>query len=148
NVAHKVRKFVRRHRGVVLAGSLLAVVLVIATTVSVGFGLRESAARRREVKARKRAESIKDFVTQSLRSSDPHYGGKQDTTIAEAMANAIREIETGNFKDDPEVEAELKLTIGNILLDNGKPTQAEPLLRAALETRRRLFQGDHPHVAT
>ncbi len=109
--------------------------------------------------ARARAQAITDFVTTTLRSSDPYSvgaaafaggvasGGRHDATILEAMQLALRDLDSGRFKDDPETEAALRTTIAAILENNGRPGEAEPLYRAALETYRTLFTGDHPLVA-
>lgn len=161
SAGYRVQKFVRRHRGAVTAGATVAAALVLATGVSVWFGMSEARQRAEadrmrdlaqanaaaEVKARTRAEAINTFVTTALQSSDPMQFGKKDTTIAQAMANAIAKIETGAFKDDLETEAGLKDTIGLILKNNGKHEQARLLLEQALATRERVYKGDHPDIA-
>ena len=102
-----------------------------------------------EMKARSRAETINDFVTTALNSSDANtIGGSRDTTILAAMEAAIREIDGGRFKDEPETEAELKTTIGRILWNNGRLSNAEPLFVQALAIERRLASGDSQNVAT
>jgi len=168
STGYRVRKFIRRNHVSVAAVGMIAASLVLASGVSVWFGLRELAARRRETeqraeavrqqglavanaaaeaKARQRAEDIIAFVIKALQSSDPNAGGRQDTTIAEAMDNAIREINSGAFKNDPKTEAGLRDTIATILRHNGRAAEAEPLHAEALEIHRRLFSGDHPDVA-
>ncbi len=114
--------------------------------------------------ARARAQAITDFVTTALRSSDPFavsgngsgagsgggggaVGGRHDTTILGAMELALRDLDAGRFKDDPETEAALRSTIATILENNGRAREAEPLYRAALETYRARYPGDHPLVA-
>jgi serine/threonine protein kinase len=110
--------------------------------------------------ARARAQAITDFVTTTLRSSDPYTvggagssvsddttGGRHDATILDAMQLALRDLDAGRFKDDPETEAALRSTIATILENNGRAREAEPLYRAALETYRARFPGDHPLVA-
>lgn len=109
--------------------------------------------------ARARAQAVTDFVTTTLRSSDPYAvragadadgpaaGGRHDATILDAMQLALRDLDSGRFKDDPETEAALRTTIATILENNGRPGEAEPLYRAALETYRARFTGDHPLVA-
>jgi len=114
--------------------------------------------------ARARAQAITDFVTTALRSSDPFavsgnesgagsdggggaVGGRHDTTILGAMEFALRDLDAGRFKDDPETEAALRTTIATILENNGRAREAEPLYRAALETYRSRYPGDHPLVA-
>src|SRR5262245_63462073 len=69
-------------------------------------------------------------------------------TILAAMDNAIADINSGRFKDDPETEAALRDTIGRILMHNGRLTEAEPLFREALEQFRRVLGDEHPHTLT
>src|SRR5262249_48996488 len=79
----------------------------------------------KEARARARTETINAFVTAALKSSDPNTpGGRQATTILEAMQSAVRDIESGRFRDDPETEAELRHTIGIILENNGHEREA------------------------
>jgi len=109
-------------------------------------GIAESNAAA-EAKARKRAEGINRFVTKALQSSDPMAIGRQDTTIAGAMENAVREIEAGAFRDDPETEADLLATIGVILRNNGQYDRAAPLLEQALAMSEATSGGDSAAVA-
>ena len=155
SASYRVRKFVRRHRGPVVAASVVVTVLlagVIGTTAGYVKAARraeaEARARQDAQGARRRAERITEFVTSSLKSSDPsNAGGRQGTTIAEAMKSAIRDIDGGRFKDDPETEAALNTTIAIILQNNGRATEALPRLERALAVRQRLFTGDHADVA-
>jgi serine/threonine protein kinase/tetratricopeptide (TPR) repeat protein len=166
--AYRIRKFVRRNRGPVVAAGLLGTTLALglagtlwqARAASVQrdaareseseqrrLAQSESAARREAENARARAEAINDFVKEALISSDPERGGKQDTPVVDAMMNALEGIDAGAFKDDPETEAGLRDTIATILYGNGRAAEAEPLQEQTLEMYQRLFKGDHPAVA-
>ena len=100
----------------------------------------------------KRAATISEFVTTALRAGDaamPGHvgdtaGAGQDMTILAAMEHAIQDIDSGRFDDDPETEARLRATIGMILKNNGRWAEAEPLLRGAMETLRRVLGEEHP----
>ena len=114
------------------------------------------AAKEEEAKARKRAETISTFVTTALKASDAqNFGGAEearggafDMTIAAAMENAVKDVDSGRFKDDPETEADLRDAIGTILMNNGKYDKAKTILEQALATRERVFTGDNPTVAS
>ena len=161
SASYRVKKFVRRNRGPVTAGAVVAAALFVAAGVSLRFGLSEArqraeAVRLRELaeetaaaeaRARTRAEAIAKFVTKALKSSDPMQQGRQDTTIAQAMAVAVKEIDAGAFGDDPETEAALRDTIGMILKNAGKFAEAEALLSRALSMREAIFKGDHSNTA-
>jgi len=102
----------------------------------------------REARARARAETINEFVIAALKSSDPNTsGGSQGTTVAQAMSAALKDIDAGRFKDDPDTEAGLTSTIATILQNNGHPTEALPRFEHALAARERLFTGDHAMIA-
>jgi serine/threonine protein kinase/tetratricopeptide (TPR) repeat protein len=198
SAAYKLRKFVKRNRGQVIAASIVTVALVlglVGTSAGMMWALREKTkatlaadseaaakvaaqeneqraitaakaaevAKEEEAKARKRAETINAFVTTALKASDaksagavgtpnaPGFGGVtqavHDMTILAAMDNAVIDINSGRFQDDPQTEAELRDTIGVILLNNGKYENAKPLLEQALAMRERLFKPDDPIVA-
>ena len=190
SAAYKLHKFVKRHRGQVIAGGIVAAVLVlgvvgtttgmiraIAATkradaearkaklaaesevaaklaaqeneqLAIAEAKRAEAAKAEESKARKRAETISDFVVTALQAGDAqNAGGGQDVTILAAMDSAIADIESGRFGDDPETEAELKNTIAAILRNNGRLSESLSLAQEALATYQRLHPGDDPDVA-
>ncbi len=176
SAGYKLRKFVKRHRAQVIAGGIVAGALVlgvVGTTTGMVWALNEKSkatlaakseaaakvqAQENEKKAvteAKRAASISEFVTTALRAGDAEWSGYeggpegagQDMTILAAMDNAIKDIDSGRFKDDPETEAGLRGTIGKILLSNGKYDRAKPLLEQALAMRERLFKDDDPIIA-
>ncbi len=113
SVGYKLRKFAQRHRGAVLAGAAIAVTLVIAFGVSVGFALRASRALDAEETQRKLAEKraeetevqrklaekraeetarVAQFQQMQLGGIDPELmGGRlRDDFLAEARAGMER----------------------------------------------------------
>jgi tetratricopeptide (TPR) repeat protein len=111
----------------------------------------EKTARQREQEARAseaRANRVTELVQTALVSSDPNQGGSQGLLVSEAMDQAIRQLERGELKDDPQLEASLQTTISEILLGNGHWAEALAIAERALTTRMDLCQGDHADVAT
>ncbi len=155
--AYRLQKFAKRHRGMVIASAAVGAMLVLGIA-GTGIGLahalteqqravaeaaRAESARQEEAKARARAEVITEFVTTALRSADAQNlgevdGAGQDMTILAAMEAAARDIQSGRFKDDPEIEAELLSIVAQILRNNGRVNAAEPLVERALEINRKL----------
>jgi tetratricopeptide (TPR) repeat protein len=128
----------------------VAASLVIGAGVAVWFGMSEATARRGESAAlaasrasEDRARQISKLVVDALQSSDPNAGGRQDTTVAQAMRGAIAEIDSGAFSRDPTTEADLRETIGEILLHNGQPAESAGQFERALGLRRRGAGGSH-----
>ena len=117
--------------------------------------LAAEAATRKEAAARARAEAITRFVTAALQAGDAENaampGGPSttghDTTILSTMGQAIRDLDSGRFKDDPETEAALRHTIGTILRNNGQFDTARPLLERALSMHEQMLGGDSQEVA-
>ncbi len=105
---------------------------------------RQSSAN--EAAARKNSDAIANFVIATLQSSDVqardasnNFG--QDMTVIAAMDNALKEISSGRFDSTPQTKADLLLTIGNILCNNGRPVQAEQLINQSLQMYRTLHKG-------
>ncbi|MFM9996995.1 MAG: tetratricopeptide repeat protein [Phycisphaerales bacterium] len=176
STAYRFKKFIRRNRAMVSAAGAVAVALMVGMIAfawqasiadqqriiaqdneqkAVDEAKRADAAKQEEAKARQRAETISEFVITALKSGDAQNSGGvgatpgagRNMTILAAMDNALRDIDSGRFKDDPETEAELRGTIGVILRNNGQYDRAQPLLEQALARRERLSQEDDPLLA-
>lgn len=154
---YQFAKFSRRNRGLV-AGIAAAFVLllagVIGTSLALGRALKAErgltaqlaeteVARADEARIRAKAEAMIAFVTNALQSGNPFGQGTRDMTIVEAMSNAAKELDTGLLKDQPESEAGIRATIGQILMNNGRPEEAQPLFEQALATVERAQPVDN-----
>jgi serine/threonine protein kinase/tetratricopeptide (TPR) repeat protein len=151
---YRIMKFVRRHRTAVMAASFVASAIVLGlagTTWGVYWALGERARAegesRKHERERKRAEAINRFVTRALVSSDPSEGGAQGFPVTAAMYQAIRLLDEGELKDQPETKAALLLTISRILNGNGCSQDALRLAKQAQKINQDLYKGDHPEVA-
>jgi serine/threonine protein kinase/tetratricopeptide (TPR) repeat protein len=145
--AYRVRKFVRRHRGAVLTGSLVAASLLAGLGLATWQWREAVAAKESAQLSQREATEVKDFVLDALVASDPKQGGNRDVTVREAMAKAAAKLESGTLRDQPEVEASLQLAIGIVLAGAGDLDGALPLLKACVATRERALGPDHPDVA-
>ncbi len=151
---YKLRKTIRRNRGKVTAAAAVAASLLVGV-VGFAWQARQAASQRDVAVAardaaeleRRRAESIAQFIRTALQTSDPHQGGDQGMLVADAMLRAVAQIDQGEFKDQPKVEASLLLTISNILRGNGRSREALPLAQRALSLYRQIYPQDHEDVA-
>lgn len=100
---YRAKKFVRRNRLAVALISALAITLIGATVISTSSLLRE----RRQ---RDRAEAVNTFLNDIISRANPNTGGK-DLTMRDVMKQAEGNVAT-SFATQPEVEAELRRTIG------------------------------------
>jgi serine/threonine protein kinase/tetratricopeptide (TPR) repeat protein len=125
--AYRVRKFVRRNRGAVLAGSLVTLALVAGlagTTWGIYRAEREAAgarlAEQREIRARERAEQERDksakiaeFMKSIFEGVGPSVALGRDTLLLrELLDAAARRIRDGELSGNPEAELDLRLSIG------------------------------------
>jgi eukaryotic-like serine/threonine-protein kinase len=100
---YRTGKFVRRNRAAVALASLLVVTMVAATVISTTAFVRE----RRQ---RDRAAAVNTFLNDIISQANPYSGGT-DTTLRQVMATAENNA-SRDFQGQPEIEAELRRTIG------------------------------------
>jgi serine/threonine-protein kinase len=121
--AYRLRKFVARHR----AGAA-AVALMVPTLLG-GIVATVSQARRAELE-RAKAQEVNTFLRGMLKSVDPAERGR-DVTVAQVLDEAARRVERLSAR--PELESELRTTIGSTYLALGLYDKAETHLRRALQ---------------
>jgi eukaryotic-like serine/threonine-protein kinase len=138
SASYRFQKYVRRHR---LAVSVAAtgLVLLIAFAVMQAVQIRRVTQERdRTARERDRANRIADFMTRMFRVSDPSEARGNSITAREVLDKASREIDTGLAKD-PEMQAQMMNTMGDVYQNLGLYTQSDSLLRHALDTRMRIL---------
>jgi eukaryotic-like serine/threonine-protein kinase len=154
SIAYRTRKFILRNKGTVLAGTLVAASMLLGL---VGFAWQaHRAAEQRDLAVasgeaqqaeRRKSDLINQFLQRSLQSADPSQGGNQDMKVGVLMLKAVKDLDAGMFKEQPDVEAELRLTIADILYSNGHSGDALPLAQKALAIYRQTNHGDSPEIA-
>jgi len=130
-LGYRVGKFVRRRKGEVAAASLVLVSLVGSFVAA----SREAA--RAELERAKVAQ-VNSFLSTMLAAVDPGNAGR-DVTVAQVLSQAARDVDRQAL--DPEVEAQLRHTIGQTYVELGLHDSATVHAERALALRRRLY-GD------
>jgi serine/threonine protein kinase/tetratricopeptide (TPR) repeat protein len=123
------RKFARRHRIVLATTTVFTGLLLAGFTVSTWQAIRAS-------RAEKMARTQANFLKSVLGGVNPSVAKGRDTTLLreildKAAARAGREL-----ANQPEVEAEMRLTIGRTYLNLGEYTNALAMIQEGL----RLFK--------
>src|SRR5262249_39811100 len=99
--------------------------------------------------AAEQAQAINAFLTEDLLGqADPDVNDRsKKLTVEELLHRAARKIE-GNpkFADRPEVEATLRLTIGETFYRLGNLPEAERHLERAVDLRRQSLGSDDPRT--
>jgi len=131
STTYRAGKYIRRHRlGVTLA--VLAALLLIAFAVTQAVELRRI---RRE---RDRADRITSFMTDMFKVSDPSEARGNSVTARSILDKASLQIGSG-LKDDPELQARLMHTMGDVYGSLGLYAQQESLLERALAIDNRVL---------
>ncbi|MGE5178375.1 MAG: protein kinase domain-containing protein [Bacteroidota bacterium] len=138
---YRFRKFARRNRAAVVAGSLVALALVSGI---IGTSIGMARAQRAEHAALDEAETSRQttkFLLDLFKVSDTEYVGKSTTAreLLDRGADRIRD----ELKDRPLIRATLLQTIGNTYAGLGLRREALPHITESLEIRRRFLGPDH-----
>ena len=138
STTYRALKFIRRHRfGVGVA--TVALILLVAFAVTMALQARRIAKERdranREAAA---SERVADFMTQMFKVSDPGEARGNSVTAREILDKASKDVDNG-LANDPQLQAQMMNTMGTVYENLGLFSQAEPLLRHALEIRRQML---------
>jgi eukaryotic-like serine/threonine-protein kinase len=155
---YRAGKFIRRNKVGVAAAVIILLTLaggIIATVWQARRATREAqiAAQERDrarVEAIK-AERINAFLQSIFASADPAwyssgYGQRGEVKVVDVLEQAGRRIDT-DFKDQPEIRAELHHTIGTTYQSLSRFESAKTHFRAAVEAYRGLYGERHPELA-
>ncbi|MCH2146071.1 MAG: protein kinase, partial [Phycisphaerales bacterium] len=139
SATYRLGKILKRNRGPVIAGSLVAFALVLGMIGTTIFALRSAEnARLAEQRAEEvetqvtRATTTRDFLTQMLAGVDPAFAqGLDDKLMRKILSRASEGLEE-QFAEMPQVEAEIRLIIGNTYWSLGDFEEARGHIQRAL----------------
>jgi non-specific serine/threonine protein kinase/serine/threonine-protein kinase len=140
SAGYRTRKYIYRHRAAVAVGFGLFVVLI-------AFGVVQTLQLRRTTKERDRADRIATFMSGMFKVSDPSAARGNSITAREVLDRASREIDSGLSKD-PEVQAQMMQTMGDVYQNLGLYPEAQSLLTRAVDIRRRVLGPEKPETLT
>lgn len=137
-LSYRASKFIQRHKVGVAAGILVLLSLLLGlagTTWQAQVAAQEAA----------KAEEVKEFVLSLFEVVDPDaFGGEAITARALLDAGATR-IET-ELANQPEVQAEMLMVVGEVYQKLGAYEPALPLIEQALSLRKSLHGPNHLDV--
>ena len=139
---YRVGKFVRRHRVAVAAAAVLVVLLVALAGVMTMQAQRIARERDRANREAAAATQVSDFLVGLFNVSDPGEARGNSVTAREILDKGARTMEE-TLRDQPEIQARLQTTMGEVYNSLGVYASALPLLNQAVETRRRVLGDDH-----
>jgi tetratricopeptide (TPR) repeat protein len=131
-----LRKRIRKHRlKVMIAGAIVAALAGLALFSHFRIALERNKAEAEAQKSRQVAQ----FLTDMLRGVGPSVALGRDTTMLREILDKTAERVGQDLKTEPEVEAELRSTIGEVYAELGEYAKAESMFRRALAIRRQDF---------
>jgi tetratricopeptide (TPR) repeat protein len=164
SAGYRIRKYLRRNRSTLVTVAVVAVALIAATVISIWQALEANAARSladqrlvNEKEARKQAatdgavaRAVSDFlqddllrqVNRSTKAAD-ELGANPNLTVREALDRAAATIGE-RFRDQPLVEAAIRLAIGEAYSSLSLEKVAVPQFERVVALRRANLGTDHP----
>jgi serine/threonine protein kinase/Tfp pilus assembly protein PilF len=152
-LAYRFRKFARRNRAALLALSGIAAALIIGMGLAIA-GFME-AIRQRDVAqeqrtlalksaadahaAARKAEAVNRFMLDMLAVADPMVSAQRDITAREAVEQAVAKLDAGSMKDQPVVEAGVRLTISRTFMGLAQYAAAMEQANRAMNAYRDLM---------
>ncbi|MEW6160760.1 MAG: protein kinase, partial [Verrucomicrobiota bacterium] len=150
-VGYRMQKFYQRNRALVHAAVAIGIILVMATLISVSMAIRMSQLRNEALRAQKNAEiqaeiaeAVNKFLNEDLlEQADPWNEPDPEVKLRTVVDRAARSIE-GKFKEQPLVEAAIRLTLSGIYrsLDDGEAARRHG--NRAREIYERELGKEHP----
>jgi tetratricopeptide (TPR) repeat protein len=137
STVYHFRKYVKRHR----------IALAFAATIFLGIAGALFESNRQRVKitaARDELVLVTSELQDMLASAQPGVEGR-DVTVREMLDKTAKTIGL-KFEDRPEVEANLRDTIGDTYLQLGRFDEAETHLARAFDLRRTTLGEEHPET--
>jgi serine/threonine protein kinase/tetratricopeptide (TPR) repeat protein len=148
---YRLRKALRKHRAAAVTAAAFAGLLLAGTAVSTWLAVRatraEGTAEARRLQAErseKKAQAVNHFLIEKmLGAADPEEARGRKVTVEEVLDKAADEVGTA-FVGQPEVEASVRLAIGQAYNGLGLYPKAEPHLLRALELRQHVLGEEDP----
>ena len=161
---YRVAKFVRRHRvGLATAAALVLLLAagVAGAVVSTWQAVLAKKAERQQSLLRQQAQAAEEasrteaatsrqvakFLTDMLDGVGPSVALGRDTKLLHEILDKTAERVGKDLKNQPEVEAQLRNTIGDVYAELGDYAKAADMIRQALALRKSVFGEKHPRVA-
>jgi tetratricopeptide (TPR) repeat protein len=148
---YRLSKFTRRNRVALTTASVVGIALIAGTGVSLWQAQVARQAQRRAASEAAIARAVNNFLQTDLLGEADEYGTGQDSnggspmTVREALDRASAQI-GDRFRDQPLVEASIRMTIGTAYHRVRQPRLGVPHLERALAIRRMCLGADHPET--
>ena len=165
---YQFQKLVRRNKLAFAAAAAIALALTTGVAISVWAGIREHKARIEADRLRFQAQAneqkaeaaeksaiaeatknqaVAQFLKDMLSGVGPSVAQGADTTLLKKILDNTSERIGTDLTNQPDIEAELRDTLGRVYWEIGDLTNAEIMDRRALDIRIKYFGAQAPEVA-
>jgi serine/threonine-protein kinase len=144
-IAYRTAKFVRRNK---IAVSAAAITFFALIAFIIGLVIQSDKIARQRDQAeneRDKSDKISAFLVNLFRSSDPYESKGNSITAREILDRGANKI-ANDLNNQPEVQAAVMDTIGEVYVNLGLFESAEPLLKQALAVRKQTLPANHPDI--
>jgi len=138
SAAYQMRKLVARHKAAFTAAAAALLALIGVAILTTAQTRRIAAERDRANREAKTAVRVSSFLTDLFKVSDPDEAKGNSIKAREILDKGVVTIDR-ELADEPQVQAGLILTMGNVYVALGLYKEAEPLLEKSLSMRRQLL---------
>lgn len=161
SLVYVLRKGVARHRAAFAVAAGVALLITGSLVFSAVQWRRTADQRDKALLAQKEEEAAKkaaaadaakagaamEFLRTTLAWANPHVSDEKDAKLSQMLEVAVRELDAGSLKDQPEVEAISRLTLAESYFGIGRRSESERQAQLALDILRGIHPGDHPDIA-
>lgn len=140
--AYRAEKFFKRNRTGVVAGSLIALAIIAGIFATLWQSRVAAVERDRARLEAEKAKKINAYMQGILNFSNPNWQSSnparnRKATIGEALDEALKTVDA-DLAGEPEIQAEILLTLGMTYNGQGQYEKAEKLLRRSIENFSRV----------
>jgi len=139
-ITYRVSKFVNRYRVGVALFVLFNLIVLFSISAIIYQGRIAAKERDKANIENKKFLKVNSFLQEMLSSVDPTEIGR-DVKVYDILEKAAKDVDT-ELKDQPEIKAAIKSTLGNTYVNLGEYKKGKPLLDSAYKMNRYLY-GDH-----
>jgi serine/threonine protein kinase/tetratricopeptide (TPR) repeat protein len=144
---YRFQMLVRRNKVLFGAVTLVVGALVLGLGIASWALVHERTARRYARTEAVKSQQVAQFLKAMLRSVGPSKAQGRDTAMMREILDETAKHVGSDLKDQPEVEAEVCNTIGEVYMALGDYAQAEGMITNALAIRRRVLGPEHVDLA-
>nr|UXE44112.1 serine/threonine-protein kinase PknD [uncultured bacterium] len=140
---YRFRKLLRRHKVAFGAAGVVAISLLIGLAVSAGFWMKE----REAIRARDRMDTTAKFLADMFNNLDPSVAPGDTMAMLKQVLEHSADRVGKDLPNDPDMQADLRDTIGHVYFALGLYDKAEAVQRAAIAARQLATGPESTQVA-